>query len=120
MAVHTTYAFPSGHTTASVYIIGVLLYVLLPLVLENDEGGQSRNDKTTNNTAFVDGLQAWRGVIWALAIVSTGAGRIIADAHWTTDVIAGGCLGVGLVALTALVCQAMTGIVVEAVDNKVD
>lgn len=79
-----TYAFPSGHATASAAIFGTASYVLW------------REDMIPRGTAI------------ALATVGTllvGASRIYLDVHWTTDVLGGWSVGGLVAALSAVVYE---------------
>jgi membrane-associated phospholipid phosphatase len=96
-AIHSSFAFPSGHTTAATFIVGTLLYVLLPVLLQRDRG-----EGPTLGAA----LARARPWVWAGGAALTAAGRVLADAHWVSDVAAGACLGSALVAATALACGA--------------
>jgi membrane-associated phospholipid phosphatase len=43
--------------------------------------------------------------LWGVACATTGAGRVLADAHWFTDTLAASCLGGCVVSLLALVVR---------------
>jgi membrane-associated phospholipid phosphatase len=130
-SLSSTYAFPSGHTTSAAFVIGALLFVILPSVL--DAYTQSQQSNSGSNTkdrvwvlekgATLENLTAPlrflefflrenRILIWLGATATTASGRVIADVHWSTDVMAGGCLGVVLVALTVLACEIADAMVV--------
>jgi membrane-associated phospholipid phosphatase len=87
LEIHQTFSFPSGHTTAATFTVGVGLLVLLPLAVR-----------------LATGRRGWRlpdGValpLWAGASATTAAGRVAADAHWVTDTLAGAALAVACVA----------------------
>jgi membrane-associated phospholipid phosphatase len=108
-----TYAFPSGHTTSASFVIGALLFIILPAVL-NSVGQQSStrtkeeevsdNKFSTISRKALQIVQENRIMIWIFGTAVTASGRVLADVHWSTDVMAGACLGTGLVALTALAC----------------
>jgi membrane-associated phospholipid phosphatase len=103
--VHASFAFPSGHTTEVTFIWGVLLFVLLPTamqVLRESRGTEKQLSASHLDQEFVNYP---RYLIWSVAVATTGSGRVLADAHWTTDVLAGACLGVALVNATALLCH---------------
>ncbi len=79
-----TYAFPSGHATASAAIFGTASYVLW------------REQMISRETAI------------ALASVGTflvGASRVYLDVHWTTDVLGGWSVGGLVTALSAAVYE---------------
>lgn len=71
-----TYAFPSGHSTASAAIFGTASYVL-----------------------YQEGMIPRPVAIAAASIAPllVGASRVYLDVHWTTDVLGGWSVG-GLVA----------------------
>ena len=56
-------------------------------------------------------------MIWSVGIAVTSSGRVLADVHWTSDVLAGACLGSGLVAVTVLLCTASDALV-ESLNAK--
>lgn len=79
-----TYAFPSGHATASAAILGTASYVLW------------REDMLPRDVAI------------ALASAGTllvGASRIYLDVHWTTDVLGGWSVGGLVAAMSAAVYE---------------
>lgn len=79
-----TYAFPSGHSTASAAIFGTASYVLW------------REDMIPRDVAIT------------LATVGTllvGASRVYLDVHWTTDVLGGWSVGGLVAALSAVVYE---------------
>lgn len=92
-----TYAFPSGHTTAAVFIMGTLLCVLLPPLTINSDNTRSSKLQTVVTSAALP--------VWALAAVTTATGRVLGDAHWISDTMAGACLGAGLVSVTTILCS---------------
>lgn len=47
--------------------------------------------------------------LWAGAVAVTGAGRVAADAHWCSDVLAGALLGIALTGLTVQLCAIVEG-----------
>ncbi len=73
-------SFPSGHAFTATLGAGVLLLTVLPLL--------SRRGR----------VAAW--VIAVLVPVAVGYSRVALGVHWTSDVIAGWLLGVGLLAGT--------------------
>jgi undecaprenyl-diphosphatase len=84
-----TYAFPSGHSTASAAIFGTASYVLW------------REDMIPRGFAIAAST---------VAPLLVGASRVYLDVHWTTDVLGGWSVG-GLVA-------ALSAGVYERVRNK--
>ncbi|MEO8909446.1 MAG: phosphatase PAP2 family protein [Gemmatimonadaceae bacterium] len=83
-----TYAFPSGHSTASAAIFGTASYVFW------------REDMISRDAAI------------ALASAGTllvGASRVYLDVHWTTDVLGGWSVGGLVAALSAAVYERVRG-----------
>jgi membrane-associated phospholipid phosphatase len=80
-----TTSFPSGHTSGSVTVL-----VLLALLLA-----------TRHRRLFVAGA--------ALLATLVGVTRVVVQAHWTTDVLAGYCLGTAIVAGALLVREQLSG-----------
>ena len=95
-----------------VFITGVLLFVLLPLCLR-PRLRAARSPQTSSfskQTLYEVARLTAKGryPLWLIAGVTTGAGRVIADVHWVSDTMAGACLGVALVSLTAMVSKQRT------------
>ncbi|GAB3077925.1 phosphatase PAP2 family protein [Pedococcus soli] len=85
--VDTGYSFPSGHTLFSTVFIGlVVMLVLWP---------------RAHRRGRVAAVAAW-----ALASAAIGASRVYLGYHWTTDVIAGWVLAVGVLGLALTVGSA--------------
>jgi membrane-associated phospholipid phosphatase len=82
--LHTA-SFPSGHTSGSVVVL-VLLASLLA---------------TSHKRALVTGAVLLAGLV--------GATRVVVEAHWTTDVLAGYCLGIAVVAVVLIVRDRSSG-----------
>ena len=129
--LHHTFSFPSGHTTAATFLMGSLLFVLLPATLADKPGVtsspspasiESANESQASPQAPGDAPDAtssasavatltsdnqiqpsWIGnaalALWILSILTTACGRILADAHWLSDTMAGAALGTLLVSL---------------------
>lgn len=121
----------SGHTTAATFICGTLLFVLLPAVLatlghdaqqaqaeEQEATQQQQQDQEGQQQQALSQLGAaarrtgsWvlerRLVLWGAAVGVTAAGRVAADAHWCSDVLAGALLGIALTGLTAQLCDSV-------------
>ena len=77
------YSFPSGHALNTALAAGVFLLVLLP---------------------FVHDRRRLRGLLWTMVILIpliTGVCRVGLGVHWTSDVLAGWLMGIGVVAATA-------------------
>lgn len=126
----STYSFPSGHTTSATFVIGTLLFIILPAMLEaysmkqaNGTGVAHASRKSTirsstdsiksiesdgklehSGRSALEILQQNRILLWIFCVATTASGRVVGDVHWSTDVMAGACLGMGLVAVTVLAC----------------
>lgn len=103
---------PAWHVRAGVFIIGVLLFVLLPLCLRpqlreaQSSKASSASKRSLQQVAEI--TARGRYPIWLAAGLTTGAGRVIADAHWVSDTLAGAALGIALVSLTAMLSNRRT------------
>ncbi len=76
---------------------GTLLCVLLPpLTVNNDSSKNSRLQTVVSSAALP---------LWVVAAVTTATGRVLGDAHWVSDTMAGACLGAGLVSITTILCS---------------
>jgi hypothetical protein len=76
---------------------GTLLCVLLPpLTINNDSTRNSRLQTVVTSAALP---------LWVVAAVTTATGRVLGDAHWVSDTMAGACLGAGLVSITTILCS---------------
>lgn len=76
---------------------GTLLCVLLPPLTINSDNTRSSKLQTVVTSAALP--------VWALAAVTTATGRVLGDAHWISDTMAGACLGAGLVSVTTILCS---------------
>jgi membrane-associated phospholipid phosphatase len=86
-ALHiTTYAFPSGHATASAAVAPLVAYVLW-------------------REKLVPGRLA--ALIGAAAPLVIGVSRVYLDVHWTTDVLGGWCIGLAVAGFSALTYERM-------------
>eukprot|EP00878_Enallax_costatus_P025121 GHUV01026844.1.p1 GENE.GHUV01026844.1~~GHUV01026844.1.p1 ORF type:complete len:200 (+),score=58.71 GHUV01026844.1:247-846(+) len=145
--MHHTFSFPSGHTSAAVFIVGALVTVLLPLTVQLlterkqatqpavepiDEDTTLFNSSSSNSSSggsteryservvdskassyqsvsgterFWEGYDAAALAIWGAAWVTTATGRVLADAHWVSDTLAGGCLAIASVSGLAWCCR---------------
>jgi membrane-associated phospholipid phosphatase len=85
----TGYSYPSGHASGTAAMVTVLVLVFWPVV-----------------------SQAWRWVFAALAIAAAavvGYTRVALGVHFSSDVVAGWCLGVAWVLLLAVVLRVWPG-----------
>ena len=87
---HSTFSFPSSHTASATFLAGAFLAVLLPALLDDDEGDFWTWTPTT--VASVAGVTAL-----------TATGRILTESHFLSDTLAGAALGIGALGATALV-----------------
>jgi len=94
--IYSSYAFPSGHALAAAFLAGTFFCVLLPLVLE-EEGPPGEAPAGSPHP------RGWQLAAWAATVATVGSGRLLMDVHWLTDVLGGGSLGAGLVALEVYV-----------------
>lgn len=132
--MHHTFSFPSGHTSAAVFIVGALVTVLLPFTVqllmqqqvnssvstaEQAATMQGQDAQVSSNSSSGSGSSSgseegsvvsagssegfWRMYdvaamsVWAAAWATTATGRVLADAHWVSDTLAGGCLAIATV-----------------------
>jgi undecaprenyl-diphosphatase len=88
-------SFPSGHTLGATANLGLLIVLEGQVLVERHgwEGWQA--------------ARAWRWALgaWAAAALGTGLARLLAQAHWATDVLAALALGVALVCATLLAAR---------------
>lgn len=77
---------------------GTLLCVLLPPLTytSSSEGTRHRLQTIVTSAALP---------LWVIAAVTTAIGRVLGDAHWISDTMAGACLGAGLVSLITVLCN---------------
>ena len=102
--LHSTFSFPSGHTTAATFLIGGLLFTLLPVALAG-KADSAPADADELQKPELPQLGSTALAIWVTAMVTTACGRILADAHWLSDTMAGAALGTLLVALLSRVSR---------------
>lgn len=111
--LHHSFSFPSGHTTAAVFITGAFLAVLLPLAVQlAQQRLPPQHQRHPLLAPLMRGVQSpsWNAAalcVWGVAGATTAAGRVLADAHWLSDVLAGGCLGVAAVSILAQLVGAL-------------
>lgn len=86
LAPHS-YSFPSGHTLTAAAALGILLVMGTQVHLDRKkvQGARAR--------------RAWRIALatWILLSLLVGVGRVLAQRHWMSDVLASWCLGLALV-----------------------
>jgi hypothetical protein len=58
---------------------------------------------STHLAPWQEALLRHRGALWAGSALLTALGRVLANAHWVSDTLAGACLGCGMVSGTVLV-----------------
>lgn len=86
LEIHTSYSFPSGHTTAAAFLAGAALLVLLPLARRLERGGgksDSGGSSSGAGTGDGDDGRLPDGIalpVWAAATLTTACGRVLADA----------------------------------------
>lgn len=85
-AHHIEYSFPSGHTANAAFLSASLFSILLPQ-LRVPLGGTSAALLTT------------------LCTVAVACGRILTEAHYLSDTLAGACIGLFFANLAALVAR---------------
>jgi len=79
------FSFPSGHAITSMFVFGILIY----LVRANVKNRVAANVLT---------------VVLAVPMICIGLSRIYLGVHYPTDVAAGWCLGIAVMAAVILIC----------------
>ena len=74
-----------------------MLFVLLPPLTVNPD--QTRNSKVQKMVTSAS------LPLWVFSAVTTATGRVLGDAHWVSDTMAGACLGAALVSVTTFLCS---------------
>ena len=118
-AIHGGFSFPSGHSTSVYCVMGVLFLVLIPMlhqVLQEQGTGGARaqngdsNRVTTGPGWLAAAAQPERAVTLMVAGgVVTQSGRLLADAHWFSDVLAGSLLGTSGALCCLIAARALRG-----------
>ena len=80
------YSFPSGHSVTSIVFYGLMLYLIQK---------HCQNQKLKTALSWVCGILA--------AVI--GPSRIYVGVHWPTDVLAGWCLGGGILIIAILILE---------------
>lgn len=80
------YSFPSGHSVTSIVFYGLMLYLIQK---------HCKNEKLKTVLRWICGI---------LAVV-IGPSRIYVGVHWPTDVLAGWCLGGGILIIAILILE---------------
>ncbi|MCA1810433.1 MAG: phosphatase PAP2 family protein [Halobacteriales archaeon] len=88
-------SFPSGHTVGAAANLGLLILLEAQVLIDRHgwEGAQA--------------ARAWRWALgaWAVAAFGTGVARLLAQAHWATDVLAALALGTAVACATLLAAR---------------
>ena len=80
------YSFPSGHSVTSIVFYGLLLYLIQK---------HCQNQKLKTALSWVCGILA----------IAIGPSRVYVGVHWPTDVLAGWCIGGGVLLIVILILQ---------------
>lgn len=121
--LHHNFSFPSGHATAAYFVNALLVFALIPCVaacMRRPERGV-RDDDEAGRASLLRALDWTQAPGNALRIVlacgaTTQLGRVLADAHYASDTLAGACLG-GAGAGAAIVMLQVSQRVVARIDK---
>lgn len=91
---HVEYSFPSGHTTNAAFLSAALFTVVLPPFMKGDRDAR---------TAVPPSLIA----LTALCTAGVAAGRVLTQAHFFSDTIAGAFLGIFMATIAAYLGRAV-------------
>ena len=115
--LHGGFSFPSGHATTAYFVAGWLFFILLPMAAEAlrpadrpADGGNRAEAGFQRHAAQLMWQSSRPGVAVGLVLLLAGttqAGRLLADVHWASDLLAGALLGSSGVATSALILQAL-------------
>ena len=118
-AIHGGFSFPSGHSTSVYCVMGVLFLVLIPMLHQalqeqGTEGAREQSGDSNQVTAAPGWLaaaaQPERAVMLIVAFGAvTQSGRLLADAHWFSDVLAGSLLGTSGALCCLIAVRALRG-----------
>jgi len=84
-----SYAWPSGHVTISVVLVGLILFVWLPRLADGSDTAASRLATRITRPQLI-------GWLFIGIPILTAAGRIVGGVHWFTDTLAGLMTGLAL------------------------
>ena len=101
--LHHSFSFPSGHSTSVYFTLATLFFVVLPAykyIAYGDEAASSEGSSSSgeDSTFLKSALDKVTQPASALALTVSGGvvtqtGRLLADVHWFSDVMAGMCFG---------------------------
>lgn len=80
------YSFPSGHTTTSIIVYGLLLYLIRK---------HCKNELLKNILS----------VICIVFVCFIGLSRLYVGVHWATDVMCGACIAIGVLSLAITILE---------------
>ncbi|HUR60771.1 MAG TPA: phosphatase PAP2 family protein [Candidatus Thermoplasmatota archaeon] len=88
-------SFPSGHTLGATANLGLLILLEAQVLVDR------------HGWAGAYAARAWRWALtaWGIAALGTAAARLMAQAHWATDVLAALALGTALACATLLAAR---------------
>ena len=115
MAANAAITVCRRHTTCAVFLFGALFFILLPGALSlTDEGDAldvQQGSKASAPAISIPGAELMRNALrlstpvlpflWIVGGLSTATGRVLGEAHWVSDTMAGACLGAALVSVAA-------------------
>eukprot|EP00892_Ulva_mutabilis_P009383 jgi/Ulvmu1/6817/UM031_0021.1 len=119
--LHHSFSFPSGHSTSAYFILGFFFFIIVPALASWSAGlpKDTRSDGSPSAAvpaALQNALDAAAMPKAALALTIAGgavtqSGRLLADVHWVSDVLAGALWGSSGVALACVVYDAARAMV---------
>jgi membrane-associated phospholipid phosphatase len=122
--LHSSFSFPSGHSTSVYFMAGFLFFIIVPAVYETVKEDAKHSAAETSDPSAVEphnrALETLEILVKpqnaaALTVAfgaTTQAGRLLADVHWFSDVMAGmiwGSCGVALAIIVQDVVVALAG-----------
>lgn len=119
--LHHSFSFPSGHSTSAYFTLAFLFFVIVPALASwsaslsqpSDSSSQQPSTPASGTLSAVQGaLQAAAKPKAALALTIGGgmitqSGRLLADVHWVSDVLAGALWGSSGVALACVIIEGL-------------